>query len=123
MPNKLPCARSVRGELANAFDNEGKGVMGLIRWMAAGTAFALVFGVDSATAVDLVRGKALHDEFCLTCHNSHLYGRANRRMRNRETLRNQVKKCSDEIGEEWTEQQIDDVTAYLNDSFYRFKAE
>lgn len=91
--------------------------------MGTGIILALMLSVLAATAADLARGKARHDEHCLTCHNSQLYTRPNRRVKNHAMLRKRVAYCANDIGEEWSGDQIDDVTAYLNESFYRFKPE
>ena len=82
----------------------------------------------SAQAVDLNRGKQLHDQNCMTCHagimggnaNS-IYTRENRRIENYDALVRQVGRCKDNLGVAWPEEEVKDVAAYLNQQFYHFK--
>ena len=84
----------------------------------------------SYAAGDVKRGKDLHDENCITCHanafggdGTGIYTRADRKMESYEALNNQVKRCKTALGVSWPEHQIDDVIAYLNETFYKFKKE
>lgn len=73
-------------------------------------------------------GKQLHDGNCQACHAKQfggdpaaIYQRANRMVKNRAALRGQVQRCEQNMDLGWFDDQIDAVTRYLNDSFYRFK--
>lgn len=90
--------------------------------------FSLVISQNSFAAGDIERGKELHKENCTSCHASALggdgtkiYTRADRKIDSYEALENQVKRCKTALGVSWPEHQIDDVLAYLNETFYKFK--
>jgi mono/diheme cytochrome c family protein len=90
---------------------------------------AVLFTVLSSTAIasDVNRGKSLHDDNCIECHvsiqggdGSGIYTRADRRIDSLPALRSQVNRCKNSMGVSWPEDQIDDVVAYLNNTYYKF---
>ena len=90
--------------------------------------FTMVISQHSFAAGDAQRGKTLHNENCISCHASALggdgtsiYTRADRKIDSYTALENQVKRCKTALGVSWPEHQIDDVLAYLNETFYKFK--
>ena len=90
---------------------------------------AIIISTNSV-AGDIKRGQELHDENCISCHKSMhggdgsgIYTRENRRIDSYQGLTKQVKRCKTSLGVSWPEHQIDDVIAYLNDSFYKFKTD
>ncbi len=85
---------------------------------------------NSSFAGDIKRGQELHDENCISCHKSMqggdgsgIYTREDRRIDSFAALTKQVKRCKTSLGVSWPEHQIEDVIAYLNDSFYKFKTD
>lgn len=72
-------------------------------------------------AADPAKGKALHDSACKTCHQSEYYTRPDRIIHSLDGLKKQVNNCQSGAGEEWNATQIDDVAAYLNSTYYKFK--
>ncbi len=74
-------------------------------------------------AVDIENGKALHDENCLRCHNETQYTRENRIVNSFDELRERISLCELSAEMAWFDEEIDDVTAYLNNAFYRFNLE
>lgn len=79
-------------------------------------------------AEDIERGKSLHDENCTSCHSkmypgdgNGIYTRSNRRIETLDGLSIQVNRCKDSLGFKWPEDQIDDLVAYLNKKYYKFK--
>lgn len=74
-----------------------------------------------AAAVDLANGKALHDSTCKTCHQSDYYTRKNRIIHSSADLKKQVTRCQEGAGAHWSATQIEDVAAYLNTTYYKFK--
>ena len=74
-------------------------------------------------AVDIENGKALHNENCLRCHNETQYTRDNRIVNSFQELRERISLCELSAEMAWFDEEIDDVTAYLNDAFYRFVLE
>ncbi len=74
-----------------------------------------------AAAADLVNGKALHDAVCKTCHQSDYYTRKDSIIHSSTELNKQVTRCQDGAGEHWSAAHIEDVAAYLNATYYKFK--
>jgi mono/diheme cytochrome c family protein len=74
-----------------------------------------------ASAADIAKGKALHDKICKTCHQSDYYTRKDSIIHSRAELTKQVTNCQAGAGENWTAAQIEDVAAYLNATYYKFK--
>ena len=74
-----------------------------------------------AGAVDLARGRALHDSVCKTCHQADFYTRKNSIIHSLAELQAQVGRCQDGAGEHWSATQINDVAAWLNSRYYKFK--
>ncbi len=66
-------------------------------------------------------GRALHDQHCLKCHDSSVYTRPDRRVKDLAGLRKQVQRCELSLGLTWFDQDIDHVVEYLNDNFYHFQ--
>ena len=77
--------------------------------------------VHQLDAVDLDRGKQLHDEHCVQCHSSDIYTRENSIIFNYSDLDQRIRQC--ELGNElaWFDEEIKDVLMYLNRSFYGFE--
>lgn len=80
------------------------------------------------SAADLERGEGLHQTNCLQCHadmlggdGSAMYTRADRRVTSLAGLKQQVRRCRDNIGLMWFDEDVADVTAFLNTRYYRFE--
>ncbi len=92
-------------------------------------ALVLGFGaMGQAYATDISRGKQLVNENCIHCHasmfggdGSAIYTRPDRRIHSLEQLNKQVHRCKNSLGVSWPEDQIADVVAYLNKTYYHFK--
>jgi cytochrome c553 len=87
----------------------------------------LGFSTISASSVmaagDPVRGKTLHDAKCFACHDTHQYTRKNRIIHTYDDLLARVKFCDSAAKAGFSSQDIQDVVAYLNKEFYKFKPE
>ena len=75
-------------------------------------------------------GGPLHDQFCLGCHvsmfggdGSTIYLRSERRVNSIEGLMGQVAFCNEQINVGLNEYEIDDIVAYLNESYYQFETD
>lgn len=79
--------------------------------------------VPPVGAADLERGRLLHGTFCLGCHGDSVAKRENRVARSHAELRRQVARWQGNTGLKWESQDVDDVTAYLNDAYYRLPCE
>ncbi len=80
----------------------------------------LVLPLTAIQAEDISYGKELHQENCLECHQPELYERADRTVKTLQHLRSQVLFCAVSNDVEWFDEEIDDVTAYLNAFYYLF---
>jgi len=83
----------------------------------------ILFLLIPVFAIDLENGKLLHDENCLRCHNESKYTRKDRMIKNFQQLRERIKNCELMAELTWFDEEIDDVTAYLNNQFYHFSLE
>lgn len=74
----------------------------------------------SATAADAGRGGTLYETRCRACHDASVHHRDARKARSFDALRAQVRRWSAEAGGAWSADELDDVTFYLNERYYRF---
>lgn len=74
---------------------------------------------DSSQDDPVVRGEVIH-KVCLPCHSTTLYVSPQREIKSLPALREEVARWGDYYNPALTEQEIDDVTAYLNAKFYKF---
>lgn len=89
---------------------------------------ALLFlAVEPATADtallpgDGARGKTLHAAQCVGCHDASVYTRKNRRVQSIGGLIKQVEMCNQQLQKELSHEQMNDLVAYLNETYYRFQ--
>ncbi|MGB1801148.1 MAG: c-type cytochrome [Gammaproteobacteria bacterium] len=82
--------------------------------------FSLSF---SAQAVDIENGKKLHNEGCVRCHDETMYTREDRAINNFDELHKRIRNCEIMTDMTWFDEEIDDVAAYLNQTYYRFNLE
>ena len=74
---------------------------------------------DTGQSDPVVRGERTH-VVCLTCHGTDLYVSSKRKIKTLPALRKEVARWGDYYNPALSEQDIDDVTAYLNTNFYKF---
>ena len=74
---------------------------------------------DSSQDDPVARGEEIH-KVCLPCHNTTLYVSPQREITSLLELRQEVARWGDYYDPALSEQDIDDVTAYLNAKFYKF---
>ena len=70
-------------------------------------------------AVDLERGRELHQNHCLFCHDTKLYARSHTDILSYEELRLQVDFWQSQTVLNWQVEDIEDVAFYLNELFYK----
>jgi mono/diheme cytochrome c family protein len=80
-------------------------------------AFGLATG--NAVSADLERGRALHDTHCRMCHDSVAYKRDKKIAATYEEVRAQVVRWQTNSSLRWSEEDIDNVTAYLAKTYYK----
>jgi hypothetical protein len=68
---------------------------------------------------DPARGAQLHD-ICLDCHGTGPYIKPDRKIKSREALRKEVIRWGDYYNPALSEQDVDDLVAYLDRDFYKF---
>ena len=74
----------------------------------------------SLQAADIDNGDDLHFTHCTGCHDDSVYTRDNRRVKSLERLGEQVRFCKDSLELTWFDEEVDDVIAYLNQTYYHF---
>lgn len=79
----------------------------------------LLAGCTAAPKGDPVRGMELHKD-CLDCYGTELYTSPKRKITSLDALRKDVVRWGDYYAPALSEQDVDDVTAYLNRDFYKF---
>jgi mono/diheme cytochrome c family protein len=66
-------------------------------------------------------GKKLHKAKCFGCHDTRQYTRKNRIVHTYEDLHARVEFCDTASNAGFSFDELDDVVAYLNTEFYKFK--
>lgn len=64
------------------------------------------------------RGEMLYRNHCIECHNQQIHWRDGRIAKDMEGLKHQVIRWQDAIGMQWSNEEIRDVTRYLNSTYY-----
>ena len=84
--------------------------------LASSFAYAVPFAKGDPKA-----GKTLHDKTCVACHDSKMYTRADRKVKTAAQLAGRVSGCNANTGAGWFPEDELNVSAYLNQNFYKFK--
>ena len=91
------------------------------------TLYSLVLLLPLAAQADMANGEKLHAQHCVACHTSMtggdgstLYTRSNRRVASLDGLGKQVRRCRDNLGLTWFDDQVQDVVDHLNARYYKF---
>lgn len=84
---------------------------------------SLIFFQQPAFAIDIDNGKQLHEENCVRCHQSEVYTRENRMVNSYDELAERIRQCELMAEMAWFQEEIDDVTAYLSETYYKFNLE
>jgi len=66
------------------------------------------------------RGQLLYTTHCVACHNSQVHWRDRRLATDWDTLKAQVQRWQERVLLTWSDDDIVEVTRYLNDAIYRF---
>jgi cytochrome c5 len=83
-------------------------------------AAALALAAPGVEAGDAGRGRALYESQCTSCHSQSVHGREKREARDFEAVRAWVARWNASLALRWGEEEIEDVTVYLNGAYYRF---
>ena len=85
------------------------GVVGLL---------ATVLSAPASAAGDPARGEKLHDA-CLGCHGTELYVPPRAKVKTLAALKKETERWNDRMNPKFSRQEIEDLVAYLNASFYK----
>ena len=88
----------------------------LAAWLAALACSAPV----AAGAADAAHGRALYETRCGGCHDRSVHARTVRAARSFDEVRGYVVNWDRQIGRLWRDEEVDAVTRYLNERYYRF---
>ena len=81
---------------------------------------ALLFAPGAhALTGDVARGEKLHQK-CLNCHGTGLYEPDQRKIKSLKALRKDVKRWGTYYAPALSDQEVEDITAWLNQKFYKF---
>ncbi len=69
----------------------------------------------------LSEGKELASQSCTKCHNSSVYTRADRTVKDLTALIARVQKCNTKTGAGLDAEELEALTLFLNTSYYKFK--
>lgn len=92
-----------------------------MRGAALAALAALVCGAPAgAVAADAPQGRALYETRCSGCHDRSVHARTARAARSFGEVRAYVVNWDRQTGALWRDDEIDAVTRYLNERYYRF---
>ncbi len=84
----------------------------------------LLAASHAALAVDadkqLAHGETMHNNHCMKCHTDQVYTRDNRFVKTLNALGKQVRRCKDNTGAPWFDEDTDAVVHFLNTRYYKF---
>ncbi|MBE7940460.1 MULTISPECIES: cytochrome C [Ramlibacter] len=66
------------------------------------------------------RGQLLYDTRCIQCHSAQVHWRDRHLARDWPSLRQWVDRWQSQVGQQWSQEDVDEVTRHLNDSVYHF---
>ena len=72
-------------------------------------------------AKDTPDAQSLYQQHCVKCHGSEVFTRPDHKITSLKALAERVRWCESQLELRWFDEDIDAVTAYLNDRFYHFK--
>lgn len=97
--------------------------------MAGGLMLAGAAGAAPFDKADAKAGQKLYEDAkCAACHaqrfggdGSSIYTRADRRVKSADALLKQLRMCTTQLGVQWFPEDEEQVAAYLNQKYYKFK--
>ncbi|CAA6808110.1 MAG: Unknown protein [uncultured Sulfurovum sp.] len=73
-----------------------------------------------ALSEQLEEGKDLHNDSCTKCHDSSVYTKEDRKIKNLDALNKRVEVCNTNTGAGLEEEELKDLTLFLNTQYYKF---
>lgn len=92
----------------------------MLRALIASLALGFAGPCGAQGPADAERGRILYETRCSACHASSVHNRKARKAKSFDSLRVEVLRWSVETGGSWSAGEIDDLTLYLNQRYYRF---
>jgi len=86
---------------------------------ALATCAAFLLAGAASAAGDPARGAKLHED-CLGCHGTELYVAPRAKVKSLSALKKETEKWNDRMNPKFTRQEIEDLVAWLNATFYKF---
>ena len=65
-------------------------------------------------------GEEAHEAHCNKCHTDSVYTRENRFIKSMEALSKQVKRCKENTGVAWFDEDTEAVAHFINEKYYKF---
>lgn len=85
--------------------------------------FAVMSLVNAAAAgADLQQGRLLYEQNCTECHYSALHDRGAKLAQSLDEITFQVRRWASYKKLEWSREEIEAVTRYLNGEFYKYES-
>jgi len=75
---------------------------------------------DNGAEDPMAHGEKVHKTHCYKCHTDQVYTRENRFVRSLDALSKQVKRCKENTGAPWYEEDTGAVVQFLNKKYYKF---
>jgi hypothetical protein len=88
--------------------------------LALSVSFLAAGAVSAQDRAPQARGELLYSTFCVECHTTQMHWRDKRIATDLPGLRTQVRRWQGNIGQNWEQKDIDEVTNHLNRTFYKF---
>lgn len=85
----------------------------------AATVEAMMLYATAAAAADAARGRQLAEAKCMECHDNAIYQVPARKANDLAAVVKQIRQGEQALGLGWTEKDVADVAAYLNQRFYK----
>ena len=82
---------------------------------------ATAFLAPASQAADMALGQKLYSENCVSCHGAEKFSAADRKVNNLDSLKTFVQSCATNLSLSWFEDEVDAVSTYINQEFYKFK--
>jgi hypothetical protein len=82
--------------------------------------FAILFAGRGALGANADRGGELYESRCGECHSESVHGRKTRVATDFNEVRQWVSRWNENLKLRWGDEEIDDVTVYLNKTYYRY---
>jgi cytochrome c2 len=74
-----------------------------------------------AGVADTERGRLLYENHCMSCHESVVHIREQRKAVNPAELRGAIQRWAAELKLRWQDADVNDVYRYLNNRYYKFQ--